>query len=98
MQIRTSVLACLSLAPLLIGATTDSKAPTLKELASATFTGLTETPVTLTDGSWRGKPFTPGGSSAPTAGLVEGFRHFVPDWYRLENAAILVFEPVEVLA
>jgi heat shock protein HslJ len=74
MQIRTSLFACVSLALLLIGAAAGAGAPTLQELASATYSGIYETPVTLTDGSWQGKPFAPDGSAAPAAGLVEDFR------------------------
>jgi hypothetical protein len=39
-------------------------------LASATYTGIYEEPVTLTDGSWQGEPFVEGGASAPTVTLL----------------------------
>jgi len=41
--------------------------------ADATYTGVYETPITLKNGHWQGKPFTPGGASRPTAGLVRDF-------------------------
>lgn len=48
-------------------------APTLEEMAEATYAGIFEEPVTLTDGRWEGSPFVEGGSSRPSAGLVEDF-------------------------
>ncbi len=48
-------------------------APTLDELSSATYEGLFDYPVTLTDGRYEGEPFVEGGASAPAAGLVEDF-------------------------
>jgi heat shock protein HslJ len=53
--------------------TLSTEAPTMDELASATFAGIMEEPVELTDGHWQGEPFVEGGASAPGVGLV---RHF----------------------
>jgi heat shock protein HslJ len=51
-------------------------APTLQELANATYNGLSDVrgPVTLTDGRWEGKPFVEGGAARPTVALVRDFR------------------------
>jgi len=48
-------------------------APTAAELASATYTGIEEGPVTLVEGRWEGEPYAEGGASRPRAGLVEDF-------------------------
>ena len=48
-------------------------APTAAELASATYTGIEEGPVTLVEGQWEGEPYEEGGASRPRAGLVEDF-------------------------
>jgi heat shock protein HslJ len=48
-------------------------APTIEELAEATFAGVFDEPVTLTGGRWEGAPFVEGGASRPSAGLVEDF-------------------------
>lgn len=48
-------------------------APTSDELANATYKGIYDQPVTLTDGSWEGEPFEPGAASRPTVGLVKHF-------------------------
>lgn len=48
-------------------------APTATELASATYTGIEEGPVTLVEGRWEGEPYEEGGASRPSAGLVEDF-------------------------
>jgi len=49
-------------------------APTVAELAGATFTGVDDAgPVTLDAGRWEGKPFTEGGASVPTVWLTEDF-------------------------
>jgi len=50
-----------------------TSAPTLLELANATFVGVFEEPVTLVDGRWEGEPYVDGGASRPSAGLVEHF-------------------------
>ena len=50
------------------GAATDT------ELANATYTGIDDRTITLSDGRWEGKPYVEGGASRPAAGLVEGFR------------------------
>lgn len=46
-------------------------APTIQELANATYTGVGEGPVQLVDGQWEGEPFVEGGASRPTVGLVD---------------------------
>lgn len=49
-------------------------APAMDELANATYDGMMEESVQLTDGSWEGEPFVEGGASAPAVGLVKHFR------------------------
>ena len=48
-------------------------APSLEELASATFSGVDDRTVTLAKGRWQGEPFVKGGASRPGAGLVDNF-------------------------
>jgi heat shock protein HslJ len=48
-------------------------APTIDELANATYAGVSDEPVTLSGGRWEGPPFVEGGASRPSAGLVEDF-------------------------
>ena len=48
-------------------------APTSDELANATYEGIYDQPVTLTDGGWEGEPFEPGAASFPRVGLVKHF-------------------------
>lgn len=50
------------------------EAPTLDELANATYEGIFDDPVSLSDGEYEGEPFEPGAASRPAAGLVEDFR------------------------
>ena len=45
--------------------------PSSEELGNATYNGIQESPVTLANGKWEGKPYVEGGASRPTAGLVE---------------------------
>lgn len=45
-------------------------APTIEELSTATFEGIFDYPITLVDGSWRGRPVVEGGASRPTVELV----------------------------
>jgi heat shock protein HslJ len=45
-------------------------APTWNELANATYDGILELPVRLTDGRWEGAPFVPGGASRPSLVLA----------------------------
>jgi heat shock protein HslJ len=47
--------------------------PTTEELANATYAGVLDKPVTLTDGRWEGAPFVDGGASRPSVGLVKNF-------------------------
>lgn len=49
-------------------------APSVQELANATYSGIFEEPLTMTDGKWEGEPYATGGASRPAAGLVDGFR------------------------
>jgi len=48
-------------------------APTIEELAEATFAGISDQTVTLRDGRWEGEPFVEEGASRPTVGLVPHF-------------------------
>jgi heat shock protein HslJ len=50
-----------------------SGAPSVSELAHATYSGIMSEPVTLAEGRWEGKPFVKGGASRPTVGLVDHF-------------------------
>jgi heat shock protein HslJ len=47
--------------------------PTWDEAAHATYPGIEESPVTLSDGAWDGEPFDPDGFARPHVELVEGF-------------------------
>ncbi len=53
--------------------TTSPDAPSLKELASASYDGVAEETVTLVDGEWEGEPFMEGAASRPIVGLVDDF-------------------------
>lgn len=68
-------------------------APTAFELAHATYSGIMNEPVTLTDGRWEGEPYVEGGASRPTVGLVD---HFVLtgdlDGDGLDEAVTLLWE------
>jgi len=55
-------------------AATSGDAPTTSELANATFTGISDEPVTLVDGEWEGEPFMKGAAARPAVGLVQDFR------------------------
>jgi len=48
-------------------------APDIDSIGNATFSGIYDQPLTLTNGRWEGEPFVPGGASRPTAGLVSDF-------------------------
>ena len=50
---------------------TGSGVPTLAELRNATFSGIEEGPVSLSNGRWQGNPYVEGGASRPTAGLID---------------------------
>jgi heat shock protein HslJ len=54
-------------------AVNSSGAPSVFELAGATYSGIMSEPVTLTGGRWEGEPFVEGGASRPTVGLVDHF-------------------------
>ncbi|NIV23672.1 MAG: META domain-containing protein [Gemmatimonadetes bacterium] len=49
-------------------------APTVDELGNATYAGIYEEPVTLSDGRWEGEPFVAGGAARPVVSLVEDLR------------------------
>jgi len=51
----------------------EAAAPSLEELASATFAGVDDRTVTLVTGRWEGEPFVEGGASRPSIGLVDHF-------------------------
>jgi len=51
--------------------TENSGAPSVAELADATYAGIAEDPVTLIDGRWEGAPYVEGGVSRPSVGLLE---------------------------
>ena len=57
-------------------AAVDRSAPTLEELKNATYRGVEEAgaPFALTNGRWEGKPYEPGGASAPSVSYVRDFR------------------------
>jgi len=48
-------------------------APDIESIGNATFSGIYDRPLTMTDGRWEGEPFVPDGASRPTAGLVADF-------------------------
>jgi heat shock protein HslJ len=52
---------------------TSSDAPSLEELASASYDGVATETVTLIGGEWEGEPFVEGGASRPVVGLVDDF-------------------------
>jgi len=54
-------------------ATRQPSAPSLEELASATYIGVEDRPITLADGHWQGEPLIDGGASRPSVMLVDGF-------------------------
>ena len=43
------------------------------KFANATYHGIEDSPVQLSDGRWEGKPYVEGGASRPSVGLVENF-------------------------
>jgi len=53
---------------------TTTSAPAIDELGNATYSGIYEQPVTLSNGRYSGEPFVQGGASRPTVGLVIDFR------------------------
>ena len=50
-----------------------TKAPSVAEMASTTYIGIFEDPVTLAEGRWEGSPFVGGGAARPVVGLVDHF-------------------------
>jgi heat shock protein HslJ len=67
-------------------------APSVPELANASYSGIFEEPLTLVEGKWEGEPFVAGGASRPTAGLVDGF-HLTGDLNQdgAEEAVVLLW-------
>jgi len=49
-------------------------APSFEEMAAATYAGIRDQPVTLTDGVWEGEPYTEGSAERPRVTLVRDFR------------------------
>jgi hypothetical protein len=47
--------------------------PTIEELANATYSGVEDSPVTLSNGQWQGAPYVEGGASRPRVGLAKDF-------------------------
>ena len=45
--------------------------PSVDELANATFSGIEDIPVTLSNGRWQGAPYVEDGASRPRVGLVK---------------------------
>jgi len=49
-------------------------APSMEQVANATYQGLRDQPVTLRDGRWEGEPFVENGASRPSVSLESDFR------------------------
>lgn len=45
--------------------------PTISRLGNATYTGIEDVPVTLSNGHWKGQPFEEGAASRPRVGLLK---------------------------
>jgi heat shock protein HslJ len=73
--------------------TAANMAPSLADLASTTYGGIFEEPITLVDGRWEGPPYADGGASRPSVGLVD---HFVLigdlDGDETEEAAVVLWQ------
>ena len=68
-------------------------APTIEELAYATYEGIFDGPITLVDGQWEGRPFVEDGASRPTVGLVDhGFLVGDVDGDGVDETAVLLWE------
>jgi heat shock protein HslJ len=52
----------------------DTGSATFTDFANATYLGIEEGPVALSDGRWEGEPFVEGGASRPAVGLVKDFQ------------------------
>jgi heat shock protein HslJ len=52
----------------------DTHLVTVTDLKSATYTGIEEKAVTLSNGRWEGEPFVEGGASRPSVGLLENIQ------------------------
>jgi heat shock protein HslJ len=71
----------------------NSGAPSIAELANATYAGIVEEPVTLIEGRWEGTPYVAGGAARPAVGLVEhGALTGDLDDDGSEEAAVLLWE------
>jgi len=56
--------------------------PSITELENATYAGIEDHPLTLSNGHWEGLPYTTGGASKPSVGLVKNIYitgHLNPD-------------------
>ena len=69
------------------------RAPTLEEMAQATYAGIFDQPIKLVDGRWEGTPIVEGGASRPSVGLID---HFILtgdlDGDGFDDAAALLWE------
>ena len=70
-HILVVLLSSVSVIPGIHASETVINAPTLAELANATYAGIEEEPINLSGGSWQGEPYVDGGASRPGVGLVE---------------------------
>jgi heat shock protein HslJ len=52
----------------------DTNIVTVADLKNATYTGIEEKAVTLSNGRWEGEPFVEGGASRPSVGLLENIQ------------------------
>lgn len=59
-----------SITPVAFGGETS---PTVSRLENATYTGIENEPVTLSNGYWEGSPYTKSSSSRPRVGLLQDF-------------------------
>ncbi len=67
----STLLFILSAAPFIQANPGGSGAPTLAELRDATYAGMEDGSISLSDGGWEGAPYVEGGASRPRVGLVE---------------------------
>ena len=53
------------------GSEQEGAAPSARDAAQATYSGIYEIAITLEDGRYEGEPFVPGGAARPTVGLLQ---------------------------
>lgn len=93
--VAAAVLACACAAGDAAGSRSEAadSAPTLEEMLDGTYEGVLGGPLTLSQGTWEGKPFIDGGAARASVGLV---RHFVLegdlDGDGAPEAAVLLWE------